>query len=75
MHRRQVVGDQVTGAAGGTGHGRRDWVFVTGATTVFVMDTSRSAVPAAASLDIDRGQTALETGRTVRGPFSRSATC
>ena len=41
------------------------WVFVTAATTVFVMDTSRSAGVAAAQLGIDREQTALEAGRRL----------
>ena len=41
------------------------WVFVTDATTVFVMDTSRSADVAAAQLGIDREQTALEARRLV----------
>ena len=41
------------------------WVFVTGATTVFVMDTSRSAGVAAGQLGIDREQTALEAGRRL----------
>jgi transposase len=41
------------------------WVFVTSETTVFVMDTSRSAGVAAAQLGIDREQTALEAGRRL----------
>ena len=41
------------------------WVFVTDATTVFVMDTSRSAGVAAAQLGIDREQTALQAGRRL----------
>ena len=41
------------------------WVFVTDATTVFVMDTSRSAGVAAAQLGIDREQPALEAGRRL----------
>ncbi len=41
------------------------WVFVTDATTVFVMDTSRSADVAAGQLGIDREQTALEAGRRL----------
>jgi len=41
------------------------WVFVTDATTVFVMDTSRSAAVAAAQLGIDREQTALQAGRRL----------
>jgi transposase len=41
------------------------WVFVTSETTVFVMDTSRSAQVAAAQLGIDREQSALEAGRRL----------
>src|SRR6266576_2101665 len=41
------------------------WVFVTDATTVFVMDTSRSAGVAAAQLGIDREQSQLEAGRRL----------
>ncbi|MGB6583878.1 MAG: IS66 family transposase [Streptosporangiaceae bacterium] len=41
------------------------WVFITDATTVFVMDTSRSAGVAAGQLGIDREQTALEAGRRL----------
>jgi transposase len=41
------------------------WVFVTDATTVFVMDPSRSAGVAAGQLGIDREQTALEAGRRL----------
>ena len=41
------------------------WVFVTDETTVFVMDTSRSADVAAGQLGIDREQTALEAGRRL----------
>jgi transposase len=41
------------------------WVFVTSETTVFVMDTSRSADVAAGQLSIDREQTALEAGRRL----------
>jgi len=41
------------------------WVFVTDSTTVFVMDTSRSAGVAAGQLGIDREQTALEAGRRL----------
>ena len=44
------------------------WVFATDATTVFVMDTSRSAQVAAAQLGIDREQTALEAGRGWSSP-------
>jgi transposase len=41
------------------------WVFVTSETTVFVMDTSRSADVAAGQLGIDREQSALEAGRRL----------
>jgi len=41
------------------------WAFVTSETTVFVMDTSRSADVAARQLGIDREQTALEAGRRL----------
>ena len=41
------------------------WTFVTDATAVFVMDTSRSADVAAGQLGIDREQTALEAGRRL----------
>lgn len=41
------------------------WVFVTSGTTVFVMDTSRSAEVAAGQLGIDREQTALQAGRRL----------
>ena len=41
------------------------WVFITSETTVFVMDTSRSAGVAAGQLGIDREQTALEAGRRL----------
>ena len=41
------------------------WVFVTAETTVFVMDTSRSAEVAAGQLGIDREQSALEAGRRL----------
>jgi transposase len=51
--------------AGKDGHRWWLWVFVTGATTVFVMDTSRSAGVAAGQLGIDREQTALEAGRRL----------
>jgi transposase len=47
------------------GHRWRLWVFVTDATTVFVMGTSRSADAAAAQLGTDREQTALEAGRRL----------
>jgi transposase len=47
--------------------GHRWWlrVFVTCETTVFVMDTSRSAEVAAGQLGIDREQPALEAGRRL----------
>lgn len=51
--------------AGKDGHRWWLWVFVTDATSVFVMDTSRSAGVAAAQLGIDREQTALEAGRRL----------
>jgi transposase len=51
--------------AGKDGHRWWLWVFVTGTTTVFVMDTSRSADVAAGQLGIDREQTALEAGRCL----------
>ena len=41
------------------------WTFVTSETTVFVMDTSRSAGVAAGHLGIDREQAALEAGRRL----------
>ena len=41
------------------------WVFVTDATTVFVMDPSRSAEVAALQLGIDREQSQLEAGRRL----------
>ena len=41
------------------------WVFVTDQTTVFVMDTSRSADVAAGQLGIDREQSQLEAGRRL----------
>ena len=53
------------------------WVFITSETTVFVMDTSRSAGVAAGELGIDREQTALEaclllvTPRISTRPTSR----
>ena len=48
-------------------HGHRWWlwVFVTDATTVFVMDPSRSADVAAGQLGIDREQSQLEAGRRL----------
>jgi transposase len=51
--------------AGKDGHRWWLWVFVTSETTVFVMDTSRSAQVAAAQLGIDREQPALEAGRRL----------
>ena len=51
--------------AGKDGHRWWLWVFVTDATTVFVMDTSRSAEVAAGQLGIDREQPALEAGRRL----------
>ena len=50
---------------GKDGHRWWLWVFVTDATTVFVMDTSRSAEVAAGQLGIDREQAALEAGRRL----------
>ena len=50
---------------GKDGHRWWLWVFVTDATTVFVMDTSRSADVAAGQLGIDREQAALEAGRRL----------
>ena len=50
---------------GKDGHRWWLWVFVTDATTVFVMDTSRSAQVAAGQLGIDREQAALEAGRRL----------
>ena len=41
------------------------WIFVTYDTTVFVMDTSRSADVAAGQLGIDREQSQLEAGRRL----------
>ncbi len=41
------------------------WVFVTSETSVFVMDTSRSADVAAGQLGIDREQPELEAGRRL----------
>ena len=50
------------------------WGFVTGATTVFVMDTSRSADVAVGQLGINREQTAPEAGRRlVISPDSHKA--
>jgi transposase len=49
--------------AGKDGHRWWLWTFVSADTTVFVMDTSRSAEVAARQLGIDRDQAALETGR------------
>ena len=51
---------------GKDGHRWWLWVFVTDATTVFVMDTSRSAQVAAGQLGIDREQAALR-GRPPPG--------
>src|SRR5713101_8312611 len=51
--------------AGKDGHRWWLWVFVTDATTVFVMDTSRSADVAARQLGIDREQSELEAGRRL----------
>jgi transposase len=51
--------------AGKDGHRWWLWVFVTDATTVFVMDTSRSAGVAAGQLGIDREQSQLEAGRRL----------
>jgi transposase len=50
---------------GKDGHRWWLWVFVTDATTVFVMDTSRSAQVAAGQLGIDREQAALQAGRRL----------
>jgi len=50
---------------GKEGHRWWLWTFVTGQTTVFVMDTSRSADVAAGQLGIDREQTALQAGRRL----------
>jgi len=50
---------------GKDGHRWWLWTFVTGQTTVFVMDTSRSAEVAAGQLGIDREQAALEAGRRL----------
>lgn len=51
--------------AGKDGHQWWLWVFVTSETSVFVMDTSRSAGVAAGQLGIDREQAALEAGRRL----------
>jgi transposase len=51
--------------AGKDGHRWWLWVFVTSETTVFVMDTSRSADVAARQLGIDREQSQLEAGRRL----------
>ena len=51
--------------AGKDGHRWWLWVFVTSETTVFVMDTSRSAEVAAGQLGIDREQSQLEAGRRL----------
>ena len=50
---------------GKDGHRWWLWVFVTDATTVFVMDTSRSAQVAAGQLGLDREQAALEACRRL----------
>jgi integrase len=50
---------------GKEGHRWWLWTFVTGQTTVFVMDTSRSADVAAGQLGIDREQAALAAGRRL----------
>ena len=50
---------------GKDGHRWWLWTFVTSETTVFVMDTSRSAEVAAGQLGIDREQAALEAGRRL----------
>jgi transposase len=50
---------------GKDGHRWWLWVFVTSETTVFVMDTSRSADVAAGQLGIDREQSQLEAGRRL----------
>jgi len=51
--------------AGKDGHRWWLWTFVTSETTVFVMDTSRSAGVAAGQLGIDRDQAALQGGRRL----------
>ena len=50
---------------GKDGHRWWLWTFVTSETTVFVMDTSRSAGVAASQLGIDREQSQLEAGRRL----------
>jgi transposase len=50
---------------GKDGHRWWLWTFVTSETTVFVMDTSRSAEVAAGQLGIDREQSQLEAGRRL----------
>ena len=50
---------------GKDGHWWWLWTFVTGQTTVFVMDTSRNADVAAGQLGIDREQAALAAGRRL----------
>ncbi len=50
---------------GKDGHRWWLWTFVTSETTVFVMDTSRSADVAAGQLGIDREQSQLEAGRRL----------
>jgi transposase len=50
---------------GKDGHRWWLWVFATDQTTVFVMDTSRSAGVAAGQLGIDREQSQLEAGRRL----------
>jgi transposase len=50
---------------GKDGHRWWLWTFVSSETTVFVMDTSRSAGVAAGQLGIDREQAALEAGRRL----------
>ena len=51
--------------AGKDGHRCWLWVFVTDTTTMFVMDTSRSAGAAAGQLGTGREQAALEAGRRL----------
>ena len=51
--------------AGKDGHRWWLWTFVTDQTTVFVMDTSRSAQVAADQLGIDREQSELKAGRRL----------
>ena len=50
---------------GKDGHRWWLWTFVTSETTVFVMDTSRSAGVAAGQLGIDREQSQMEAGRRL----------